>query len=157
VPNINCLKKRYTAKALGFTLVELLVVLVISMTVISISTVAYNKLSTNAYLKSSSRHIAASLRYARSYAVSRREEARLKIDLENRSYSYTGNSKIFKFKKNIDLEVFSAKSFGHPKHIAEIKFAPDGSSSGGRVKLSSRKKSYVIYVDWLTGQVGFDG
>lgn len=149
-------KKTWVAKNLGFTLVELLVVLVISLSVISISTVAYNKLSTNAYLKSASRHVAASLRYARSYAVSRGKETRLKIDLENRTYSYTGNSKVFKFKKNIDLEVYSAKTLNQ-SNIAEIRFAPDGSSSGGRVKLSSRKKTYVIYVDWLTGQVGFDG
>ena len=101
--------------------------------------------------------MAASLRYARSYAVSRGKEAHLKIDLENRTYSYTGNSKVFKFKNNIDLEVYSAKAFNQSNNIAEIRFAPDGSSSGGRVKLSSSKKVYVIYVDWLTGQVGFDG
>jgi general secretion pathway protein H len=157
VPKFNHSKEVRATKNLGFTLVELLVVLVISLTVISISTVAYNKLSTNAYLKSSSRHIAASLRYARSYAVSRGKEAHLKIDLENRSYSYTGNSKIFKFKNGIDLKVYSATTFGNSDDIAEIRFAPDGSSSGGRVTLSNRKKSYVIYVDWLTGQVGIDG
>ncbi len=157
MPKFNHPKKVRATKNLGFTLVELLVVLVISLTVISISTVAYNKLSTNAYLKSSSRHIAASLRFARSYAVSRGKEARLKIDLETRSYSYTGNSKTFKFKNGIDLKVYSATTFGNPDGVAEIRFAPDGSSTGGRVTLSNRKKSYVIYVDWLTGQVGIDG
>ncbi len=150
-------RSAYAAKNLGFTIVELLVVMVIAVTAISITTVAYNKLSTNAYLKSSARHVAASLRYARSYAVSRGVEARLKIDLSNRTYSYTGNNKIFKFKNNIDLDVFSAKAFGESTNISEIRFAPDGSSSGGRVTLSGPKKSYVIYVDWLTGQVGVDG
>lgn len=138
--------------ASGFTLVELLVVLIISITVISVSTVAYNKLSTNAYLKSTARHVAASLRYARSYAVAKGIESRLLIDLKNRSYTYSGINKQFKLKNNFDLNVFSA-DFAQADGIAEIRFAPDGSSSGGRVTLTGKKKQYVVYVDWLTGQV----
>ena len=138
----------------GFTLVELLVVLIISTTVISLSTVAYNKLSTGAYLKSTARHIAASLRYARSYAVTRGVESSVLIDLKNRSYTYSGSGKKFKFKNGVDLNVFSAVGFGHPEGVAEIRFAPDGSSSGGKVTLSGKKKRYVVHVDWLTGQVG---
>jgi general secretion pathway protein H len=129
----------------------------ISLAIISLSTVAYNKLSTNAYLKSSARHVAASLRYTRSYAVARGVESILRIDLKNRSYSFPGNSKSFTFKNNIDLNVFSASSLNKSEDVAEIRFAPDGSSSGGRVTLSSRNKKYVVYVDWLTGRVGVDG
>ena len=141
---------------LGFSLVELLVVLVISLTVITLSTVAYGKLSTNAYLKSSARHIAASLRFARSYAVARGVDSALKIDLNERTYSFTGNNQSFKFKNNINLDVYSASQLSQQEDTAEIRFAPDGSSSGGRVALSSRNKKYVIYVDWLTGRVGVD-
>ena len=141
----------------GFTLVELLVVMVISVTIISLTTVAYNKLSTNAYLKSSARHVAASLRYTRSYAVARGVESVLRIDLKNRSYSFTGNNQTFEFRNNVNLDVFSASSLGKSNDIAEIRFASDGSSSGGRVSLSSRDKKYVVYVDWLTGRIGVDG
>ena len=142
----------------GFTLVELLIVLVISLTVIGLSTVAYNKLSTNAYLKSSARHVAASLRYARNYAIANSTQGVLRIDLKDRSYTYSGNNNLFKFKNNIDLKVYSNSKFNNLSDTAEIRFAPDGSSSGGRVTLSGRNnKAYVIYVDWLTGQVGVDG
>ena len=145
------------SKCLGFTLVELLVVLVIALTATTISTVAYSKLSSSAHLKSSARHVAASLRYARSYAVAQGAESRLKIDLANRTYTYTGNTKTFKFKNNINLDVFTAKAFSPTDEFAEIRFAPDGSSSGGPVTLSVRDKSYVIYVNWMTGQVAIDG
>jgi len=142
----------------GFTLVELLVVLVISLAVIGLSTVAYNKLSTNAYLKSSARHVAASLRYARNYAIANGSQAVMEINLKDRSYRYSGNNKHFKFRNNIDLKVYSDSKLNNNSDTAEIRFAPDGSSSGGRVTLSGRNdKSYVIYVDWLTGQVGVDG
>ena len=141
----------------GFTLVELLVVMVIATAVISITTVAYNKLSTNAYLKSSARHVAASLRFARNYAVAKGTDASMQIDLTRRMYTYSGNVKPFQFKSNIDLEVFAADFSNKAAGISQIRFAPDGSSSGGKITLSSRNKSYVVRVDWLTGRVTIDG
>lgn len=152
----NSIREIKVYRHLGFTLVELLVVLVISLTVITLSTVAYGKLSANSYLKSSARHIAASLRYTRSYAVARGIESAFKIDLANRTYSFTGNNKSFQFKKNIKLDVFSASALATNKNAAVIRFAPDGSSSGGRITLSSRDKQYVVYVDWLTGRISVD-
>lgn len=147
---------KYTRSG-GFTLVELLVVLVISVTVIGITTVAYNKLSSSAYLKSTARHVAASLRYARSYAIAKGVDARMQINLENRTYSYSGDNRSFKFKPEINLEVFSGNFLNQNTGTAEIRFAPDGSSSGGRVTLSSQTRSYIIRVDWLTGRVVVDG
>ena len=141
----------------GFSLVELLVVLVIAVTVISVTTVAYNKLSTNAYLKNSARHVAASLRYARNYAVAKGVDAQMQIDLNRRTYRYSGNNGSFAFRPGINLEVYSADFPNQSPGIVAIYFAPDGSSSGGRVTLSSRNKSYVVHVDWLTGRVGIDG
>ena len=141
----------------GFTLVELLVVMLIAVTVISVTTVAYNKLSTNAYLKSSARHVAASLRFARNYAVAKGADASMQIDLKRRIYTYSGNAKPFQFRSSIDLEVFAADFANQAAGISQIHFAPDGSSSGGRITLSSRNKSYVVRVDWLTGRVTIDG
>jgi len=132
------------------------VVLVISLSVITLSTVAYGKLSTNAYLKSSARHVAASLRYARSFAVARGVDSAFKVDLANRAYSFSGNKQLFQFKNTIDLHVYSASALSSQKDIAEIHFASDGSSSGGRISLSSHNKKYVVYVDWLTGRVVVD-
>ena len=141
----------------GFTLVELLVVLVIAVTVISVTTVAYNKLSTSAYLKNSARHVAASLRYARNYAVAKGVDTHMQIDLTRRTYRYTGNNDSFQFRSGVDLEVFSANFLNQTPGIVEIHFAPDGSSSGGRVSLTSKNKTYIVHVDWLTGRVGIDG
>ncbi len=151
------LNKLKVSRQAGFSLVELLVVLVIAVTVISVTTVAYNKLSTNAYLKNSARHVAASLRYTRNYAVAKGVDAQMQIDLNRRLYRYTGNNGSFAFRPGIDLKVFSADFPNQTPGIVAIHFAPDGSSSGGRVTLSSRNKTYVVHVDWLTGRVGIDG
>lgn len=151
---INNVTSKHNA---GFTLVELLVVLVIAVTVIGVSTVAYNKLSTSAYLKSSARHVAASLRFARNYAVAKGIDTHLKIDLNRRTYQYSGNNKLFQFRSGVDLEVFTANFPNQSADVVEIRFAPDGSSSGGRVSLSSKRRTYVVHVDWLTGRVAIDG
>ena len=153
----NVSKKLNKQRHAGFTLVELLVVIVIAVTVISVTTVAYNKLSTNAYLKNSARHVAASLRYTRNYAVAKGVEAQMQIDLDRRTYRYTGNNGSFGFRPGIDLEVFSADYPNQTPGIVAIRFAPDGSSSGGRVSLSSRNRTYIVHVDWLTGRVAIDG
>ena len=152
--NIN--QRIKTCCSRGFTLVELLIVLVISVTIITLSTVAYGKLSTNAYLKSSARHIAASLRYARSFAVAQGVDSIFKIDLSNRTYSFTGNQQLYQIKNNINLTTYSASVLSANKKISEIRFAPDGSSSGGRISLFSSNKKYIVYVDWLTGRVVID-
>ena len=148
---------RFRVRAAGFSLVELLVVLVISVTVVAITTVAYSKLSTNVYLKSTTRHIAASIRYARNYALVKGTEGVFQINVPQRTYSYSGSDGKFQFKSNIDFEVYSSDFANRRSDIAEIRFAPDGSSSGGKITLSSRNKTYVVHVDWLTGKVAIDG
>lgn len=137
----------------GFTLIELLIVLVIAVSIITISTVAYSKLSTSSYLKNSARHIAASLRYTRNYAITKGAQTKVSIDLDTRAYTYPGATNAVKFHKNIDLKVNSANFSNQDVRIAEIRFAPDGSSSGGGIQLSSKNRSYEVHVDWLTGLV----
>ena len=140
-------------RSTGFTLVELLIVLVISVSLIGISSAAYSKLSTGSYLKGVTRHVAATLRYARNYAITQGVEADVKIDVQNRAYSYPGANEPIYFKKSIHVEALSSGFLTQSKDVAIIRFSPDGSSTGGVVALSSRNKTYQIQVDWLTGQV----
>jgi general secretion pathway protein H len=37
--------------------------------------------------------------------------------------------------------------------VGSIRFFPDGSSTGGRISLSSGKSIHTVVVDWLTGHV----
>ena len=34
-----------------------------------------------------------------------------------------------------------------------IRFFPDGSSTGGRITLSTDRLAYLVDVDWLTGKI----
>jgi general secretion pathway protein H len=42
---------------------------------------------------------------------------------------------------------------GAPRPLGAITFAPDGSSSGGRVVLRAGANAVTVLVDWLTGRV----
>lgn len=97
----------------GFTLLELLVVLLIAVSAIALVLPQLASARTGIVLKSSARELAGALRAARSEAIAQHREV----------------------------------SYG------AIHFFPDGSSSGGSIKLSAAGRSYVIEVDWLTGKV----
>ena len=38
----------------------------------------------------------------------------------------------------------------------QIRFFPDGSATGGRVRLARDNRQYVVVVDWLTGSVSLE-
>ena len=148
------IRKKYST---GFSLVELLVVLIIAVTALTITTAAYSKFSSNAYLKSSTRHIAASLRYTRDIAITKSTHSKLIIDLTNREYIFPGVNSPIKLHNKINLKINSADFGFSGNQIAEFRFAPDGSSSGGNILIASSNKSYSIKIDWLTGLVSIDG
>ena len=37
-----------------------------------------------------------------------------------------------------------------------IRFYPDGSSTGGRITVSSGERKFLVDVDWLTGRVSIE-
>ena len=158
----------------GFTLLELLVVVVI-ITLMS-AFVAPRMLGslTHMNLKTSAKNIAAALRYARSLAVSEQTAYLARFDMEGgrvlispaedtgqdaaeseeeaatavRVYSLPAGITLSKSEEAVDL-------FG--QDALQIEFYADGNSSGGEVILSDeRGKRYVVWADFISGTVGAD-
>ncbi|OGW15010.1 MAG: type II secretion system protein GspH [Nitrospinae bacterium RIFCSPLOWO2_12_FULL_45_22] len=151
----------------GFTLVELLVVLLLLGLMLALAGPRITSGLGSASLKSTARKIATTLRYARGQAVAKKtphevffdneagvygiEEVASRQDLTSPSDSAgspnpaekTGNLQTFKLPEEIKL-----------KENNSITFYPNGSSSGGDVILSNQKgKGYLIEVDIITGLV----
>jgi general secretion pathway protein H len=51
------------------------------------------------------------------------------------------------------MSLITAQSEQANESVGAIRFYPDGSSTGGRIDLSSDDVRYVIDVSWLTGTV----
>jgi general secretion pathway protein H len=140
-------------RAAGFTMMELVVVLLLmGLMLLIVPRYAFTGVS-GADLRASSRDIAAGLRLARSEAVLQRREATLTFDLEKRSFSLSNHAKVHQLPEALELKLFTAQSEVVNEKQGAIRFFPDGSSTGGRVTVASGERKYLVDVDWLTGKV----
>lgn len=136
----------------GFTLLELLLVLVLAGAAYALVARAGVGGMSGAELKSAARAVAAGLRDARGTAIARQSPAALTLDLERRSMEVTGR-RSRELPQRLDLKLYTAQSEIVSDKRGAIRFYPDGSSTGGRVTLASGERKLLVDVDWLTGRV----
>lgn len=165
------------AKNSGFTLLELLVVLMIMGIVSAFVGPKLAGSISNTDLRTASKKIAALLRYARSQATSqgvicgilfdfekgrisivtkqgRAEAAQDKDNSAEKEKEMVGRSKTYNLPDGVRLEKAISGNSEIDSGLFEIIFFPSGSSSGGRVTLvNKRGRRYAISVDFITGTV----
>jgi general secretion pathway protein H len=107
-------------------------------------------------LKAAARSLAAGLRTAQSSAMATRRDALLTIDMEAREYIATGEQQVHSLPKSLDLKLYTAQTEVTSQSRGSIRFYPDGSSTGGRITVSSGERKYLVDVDWLTGRVAIN-
>jgi general secretion pathway protein H len=140
-------------RARGFTLLEILMVLVIMAGAMVLVLSMVGRGASSADLKASARALAAGLRSAQSTAMATRRDALLTIDVEQRRFSFGRDESPHKLPDGIDLKLYTAQAEVETERKGSIRFYPDGSSSGGRITVSSGERKYLVDVDWLTGRV----
>lgn len=137
----------------GFTLLELLLVLLLLGLVYGLVGPMLSEGSPGLEMKAAARQLAAGLRKARSTAVAERREAVLTLDVEARSFSVTGDPKLYALPKRLELGLFTAQSEQPREKVASIRFFPDGTSTGGRITVATGAAKQLVDVDWVTGRV----
>jgi len=139
-------------RARGFTLIEILVVLVIAGLMYALVPPLVGAGMAGAELKKAARQVAAGLRQTRSEALKRHKEASMVLDVDGRTFKIAEATKVYQLPKRVDMKVLTAES-EVVEQDAAIRFYPDGSSTGGRVTLAVGDKQFMVDVDWLTGRV----
>ncbi len=137
----------------GFTLIELLVVTVIMVLAYSLAAPLVSSGVSGTELKASARQLAAGLRKARSEAIARKHETVLTVDVEGRRFQLSGDQRIYRLPKNVEVKLFTAQSELTDANTGSIRFFPDGGSTGGRITVMANERKYAVDVNWLTGQV----
>jgi general secretion pathway protein H len=145
----------------GFTLIELIIVLLIIGVSVGIVGIAINRSSGSHQLKIFTKEVSAVLRYARSQAVSEKRmycffidtnEGMLKLYTEN-----TGADSEEKFVQVLDRSIpeeLQIAFSGRDADSSFIEFYPIGNSTGGVVEVSNRKEQvYFVHVNRITGKV----
>ena len=137
----------------GFTILELLVMLVIGAIAYSLVLGVPFRGASIADLKAASRTVASGLRQAQSTAMATRRDALLTIDLEAREFQVTGTEAARNLPKDLEISLYTAQQDVTSEKKGSIRFYPDGSSTGGRITLAVKERKYLVDVDWLTGRV----
>jgi len=137
----------------GFTLLELLVVLVIAVLLVAVVPPLISGMSGATELRSAARQLAAGLRFARNEAVTRQREAVLTLDLSKHRFAVSGDPREIALPESLSLHLYTAQSELLDQATGNIRFFPDGSSTGGAVTVSGPKLAYRVNVDWLTGAI----
>jgi general secretion pathway protein H len=139
--------------ARGVTLLELLIVLSIMAIVAAMVVPMLGPGVSSSEMKSAARQIAAALRAARGDAVVTRQETRLILDLEQRTFQVERDPRLHTLPKQLEMKLFTAQRDLVDEKVGAIRFYPDGGSNGGRVTIAAGERKYDIDVDWLTGRV----
>lgn len=140
----------------GFTLLEMLVVLVIAAAAYAVLLAAPLGKASAADLKAAARTLASGLRQAQTTAMATRKDAVLTIDVESREFVTTVSTTPHKLPDNLELKLYAAQSEVSSERRGSIRFYPDGSSTGGRITVASGERKYLVDVDWLTGRVSIN-
>jgi len=137
----------------GFTLIETLVVIAIIALLASV--MAPGMIPTpNNQLRSDAEELVAALRKTRLAAQETRRSAQLQIHTEDAYYQLPGRDAKYRLNAdNLSLELMTAEQEAIDEDLGGIRFFPDGSSSGGMIKLGNGSMIQQINVEWLTGRI----
>ncbi|HZI83330.1 MAG TPA: GspH/FimT family pseudopilin [Casimicrobiaceae bacterium] len=144
---------RGTARPAGFTLLEMMIVLVLMAIIASVVIPIFGPGVSTTELKRSARELAAGLRLARSQAIAQRTEAILELDLAARSFRVPPDPRVHTISDGIELKLFTAQRDLVNDQLGAVRFFPDGGSNGGRITVAAGDRKYDVDIDWLTGRV----
>lgn len=137
--------------AAGFTLVELLVVLVIVSLALALVGTSISRSISGAEMRNAARKVAASLRYTRTQAILTKSEKVFLVDTEKRTFR-AGDRAAEELPEGLNVELNTARSELTSESAGGIRFYPDGGSTGGNVRLEANGRVYQVNVTWLTGE-----
>ena len=142
-----------STRAAGFTLLEVILVLVIGVAAYALILTVPLRGSSAADLKAAARTLAAGLRQAQTMAMATRRDSALTVDVESREFTVAGDSSVRQLPKDLEIKLYTAQAEVTSERRGAIRFYPDGSSTGGRITVASGERKYLVDVDWLTGRV----
>lgn len=137
----------------GFTLLELLVVLAIIGLVVAVIPGFLLRDNTAFDLDNATRRMADGLREVRSAAVFANKDQVFAVDVERRQFLPGERAVPVQLSKDFNLHLVTARREQRDQSVGQIRFFPDGSSTGGRIILEADNLQNRIEVDWLTGLI----
>ncbi|MEX2497527.1 MAG: GspH/FimT family pseudopilin [Wenzhouxiangellaceae bacterium] len=142
-------------RSLGFSLVELMVVMVLIVGLFGLVGTSLSRSVGGAELRGEAREIISGLRRTRGQAIINRTEQVFLIDAERLTWKAAGQDQQ-KLPEGLDITLETARSEMTGENAGGIRFFADGSSTGGSVLLSVDDRKWYITIGWLTGEISQD-
>lgn len=136
----------------GFTLLELLVVLTILGLALVLAMPTLGRYVPGLELRTEARDVANVLWEARARAIGRNEEVAVVVDGGRGSLAVEGKT-VLQLSRPIGISAPAGDVSAPAPDRTEIRFFPDGTSTGGRLTLALGERMKYVAVDWLTGAV----
>ena len=149
---VDTAASRKCCLAQGFTLLELLVVILLLSLMVVIVPPGLSR-PANAEIKIVTQNMVSALRYTRSLAIAKKQEATFDLDVKERLYRYPGRFNSQPFTESLRVKYTAARSEFFNDTTGSIRFYPDGSSTGGEILISQDQRQQKISVSWITGKV----
>jgi general secretion pathway protein H len=143
--------------AAGFSLLEMLLVLVLIATAMTLAAAAFTDGLRGARLHAAARDVVAQLRFTRALAISRGAPQEFVLDVRRRTWQGP-NGRHGQLPDIGELVFQGARrdQFDPQTQAAGqgvVRFFPDGAATGGRLRLQVAGSGWQIDVAWLTGEV----
>jgi general secretion pathway protein H len=135
----------------GFTLIEMIVVLAVIALVLTLAVPNLGRSPGTHALAATAHDVAAALRLARNRAITRNRPTRF-LAMAGSFGAGDGNA-LQPVPRGIALEVSGGDAGGRAD---DIRFFPDGSSTGGRIDVTAGAARYAVLVDWINGNVSIE-
>lgn len=154
-PLTNFESRMPNPRSQGFTLIEMIVVIVLIGIVASVVTFSFTRSLAGARIQAASNDLVAGLRYTRGQAIVKGEQKVLLLDLEKNTWLAPGKAERA-LPKDMILRLTTAQQELTSNKTGGIRFFPDGSSTGGNIAVVLGEREWKINVGWLTGEITLD-
>lgn len=146
-------RARPEARQAGFTLVELLAVLVVLALVAGLAATQLGTRHGGAALEAAAHELASRCRAARAAAIRQAASRTVVIDMANRVVTGGVDMPPLRIADTIGITSETSAAEQQGGKVAGIRFFANGASTGGKVRLETGRQAYEVRVNWLTGRV----
>ncbi|MES5484937.1 GspH/FimT family pseudopilin [Bradyrhizobium sp. INPA03-11B] len=135
----------------GYSLIEMLAVLTIIALIATIAMPNLMRPSAHWQLQAAAREIVTALRLTRTSAIARNSPLVMNVDVGRRTFQ-SAVVPLQRFPSDIVAELRVAEPERATASMGGFRFFPDGSSTGGDLRLVLNQEHASICVHWLTGE-----
>jgi general secretion pathway protein H len=137
----------------GFTLVELLAVLVVLAILTGVVATHFGDRQAGDVLQATAHELASRCRAARAAAIRGASDQTVVIDTEKRLVTVGAAVPPLKIADTISVHSETSAVERRAPNVGGVRFFPNGASTGGRIRLETGRQAYEVRINWLTGRV----